>query len=206
MPNTAYRAPESVAERRERAQRLGGHIADPAHGYRLHVTLNSNTSTIVEGPGFCKRNRPDDMRDALYKVWCGLNSKTHRNKGLNTLPKSAWWHGWAFLEGHNAYEAKGVTLHWHIIMGPGRDLSPEKYADLMTPANHIDPSAPPLCVSHIRDLWGKRYPKGTVAWRMIDYHDPTDLPMAVGYAMKELLKPGPYQGDALDAYQLLPFR
>ena len=168
-----------------RGHELANYLNCETHEFRLFVTLNCNTAATTNA-----------MRSWLTTWYNSLNSKVHRSwKGKDSKER---WQGWAFLEGYESESAEEVTLHWHLILGPGPGLCPHKYADLMTSR----PGQPrSVAVLHMKKQWEKICPKGTVDVQYIE-----DLAGAVAYSTKDLRHPGPHLRRAHDTYTPLPFR
>ncbi|MBM1690684.1 hypothetical protein [Sulfitobacter geojensis] len=176
---------DSNASLLKQGEKLREYLNDPEHQYRLFVTMNSNASTTQAA-----------MQNGLAKWYGDLNNKTYRR--LKAEPQSSLWQGWGFLEGHEAEAAEQVTLHWHVLIGPGPTVKPLKYADLMTSLN---PGEEPLIQKHMQRAWQKVYPKGTIIVSYID-----DLAGAVNYCTKDLCRPGLHLRRSHQAHSPLPFR
>lgn len=185
MPNTVFQVPHSIAATLSRGEALRKFLSDERHGFRLAVTLNANAPTTIPR-----------MQRALSVLYSALNRKTDR--AWYKKSRATWWAGHAFLEGHEAEANDKVTLHWHVLIGPGPALCPHKYADQMTSTNPLEPI---LSETHLRREWIKLYPRGSV-----DVQSISDLEGWVRYCTKDMCNPGPNVRRAHETYTPLPLR
>ncbi len=185
MPSTRCGQAESDHDLIRRGNDLRNFLNDPSHGYRLFVTLNSNAPTTSE-----------TARKHLAVWYNALNRKVYRK--WSNRPDAARWQGWAFLEGFEREAAEEVTLHWHVLLGPGPGLGADKYADLMT---SVEVGQPRLVEKHMAREWTRRYPGGSLESLYI-----RDLAGIVGYCTKDLRKYGPHLRRAHDHHTPLPLR
>ena len=159
-------------------------LCDESRQFRQFVTMNSNAPTT-----------PTAMRKALQTWYNQLNNKTYRD--WKNRPQDGRWQGWAFLEGFEGESEEKTTLHWHMLIGPGPALEPERYADMMTPRPGAEYS---VSASHMMHIWKKLYPRGSTEVRFI-----TELPVAVEYATKGLRRRRPHLNRNHEEYTTLPY-
>lgn len=134
--------------------------------HELFVTLNTNTPTWPE--------RAQEALELWYKT---LNTKTVGQRYYKGDP-DAQWRGVAFLEGNSDISDGPQTLHWHILMSPGKALPPEKARECLRADAE---TGEPVVAGVMRQLWQrgvgasyhrdpKGYAKGTVDVEYIHDH------------------------------------